>query len=224
MQPEQRIPKNRILALGAAVALTGIGLWFAYQPILLAIGNFLIVQDDLRPADLIHVIGGPDYRTDYGIQLYREGYGSTLFFTGGWCPLIQGNHAQRGEAIAVRDGVPAQAIAIDGAEVHSTYEEIVRLKEYIEASPVPIRSILVVSDPYHMRRSCWAYRRVLGDTIQVRMAPIPFGLTPYERQWWKHRESAQYVEDEYVKMVYYVARYQLSRGRLQEWLATYDRD
>ena len=224
MQPEQRIPKNRLLALGAAVALTGIGLWFAYQPILLAIGDFLVVQDDLRPADLIHVVSGPDYRTDYGIQLYREGYGSTLFFTGGWCPLIQGNHAQRGETIAVSDGVPAQAIAIDGAEVHSTYEEIVRLKEYIEASPAPVRSILVVSDPYHMRRSRWAYRHVLGDTIQVRMAPIPFDLTPYERQWWKHEESAQYVEDEYVKMVYYVARYQLSRGRLQDWLATYDRD
>ena len=42
---------------------------------LLWIGNFLIVEDQLHPADVIHVIAGDDYRTDYAIQLYKQGYG-----------------------------------------------------------------------------------------------------------------------------------------------------
>lgn len=224
MRLEQMIPKRRSAGVGTLLAATGLLLVLGYQPVLRAIGDFLVVQDELRPADIIHVISGPDYRTDYGIHLYREGYGSTLFFTGGWCPLIQGNHAERGMALAIRQGVPKQAIAIDGAEVHSTYEEIVRLQQYIESSPEPIRSILVVSDPYHMRRARWAYRHVLGESVRVQMAPIPFELSPYEHRWWMHKESTRYVEDEYLKMVYYVARYQLSRGRVQDWLATYDRD
>jgi len=37
------------------------------------IGDFLVVEDDLRPADVIHIIAGDDYRTDYAIQLYQQG-------------------------------------------------------------------------------------------------------------------------------------------------------
>ena len=29
------------------------------------IGDFLVVPDTLKPADVIHVIAGEDYRTDY---------------------------------------------------------------------------------------------------------------------------------------------------------------
>ena len=49
---------------------------------LMAIGNFLIVQDQLHSGDVIHVIAGNDYRTDYAIQLYKQGYAKTIFFTG----------------------------------------------------------------------------------------------------------------------------------------------
>ena len=58
-------------------------LLFSCEQWLLLIGDFLIVQDSLQPATVIHVIAGEDYRTDYAIQLYKEGYGKTLFFTGG---------------------------------------------------------------------------------------------------------------------------------------------
>jgi len=49
------------------------------------------LKSNLQPADAIHVIAGEDYRTDYAIQLYKQGYGKTLFFTGGWCET-QGYH------------------------------------------------------------------------------------------------------------------------------------
>ena len=208
----------------AALALTGALLLAPPQPALLAIGDFLVIRDVLAPGEVIHVISGPDHRADYGIRLYQEGYGSRIFFTGGWCPVIQGNHAERGLARAASQGVPQQAIIADGAEVHSTYEEALRLAEFIAASPAPIRSVIVVSDAFHMRRARWTYRRVLGKAVAVTMAPVPFELSPYRRRWWTDEVSARFVKDEYVKLVYYIARYQLSWGRTQEWLATYDRD
>lgn len=44
------------------------------------IGKFLVIQDTLEPGDVIHVIAGDDYRTDYAFQLYREGYAKKIFF------------------------------------------------------------------------------------------------------------------------------------------------
>jgi len=191
---------------GAAL-FCGVVVFLLRESLLQTVGDWLIVQDQLQPADVIHVISGPDNRTEYALQLYHRGLGKQLFFTGGWCPEVQGVHAERGERLARADGVPASAIAGDGAEVHSTYSEAVRLKAFIDANPVPIHSVILVSDPFHMRRARWAYEHVLGPEIRVEMAPLPFAMTPFQRQWWKDEKSRRYVWEEYVKSVYYYARY-----------------
>jgi uncharacterized SAM-binding protein YcdF (DUF218 family) len=173
---------------------------------------------------VIHVIAGRDYRTAYAIQLYQQGYGEQIFFTGGWCISHNLYHGQHGKDLALEQGVPSEAIAIDDSDVTSTYSEAVRLKEYIASSLVPVHSVIVVSDPYHMRRVRWTYRRVLGDEIRLQMAPVPFELSPYQRQWWIDEASRQYVWDEYLKLAYYYARYKFSSGPLRQWLVSLDRE
>jgi uncharacterized SAM-binding protein YcdF (DUF218 family) len=205
-----------------AVAAIGLLLFLFRERWLLFLGDFLIVEDRLRAGDVIHVIAGEDYRTDYAIQLYKSGYGKKLFFTGGWCKKHQYDHGVHGQQISLAAGVPLDAIAFDDAAVTSTYMEAERLRGWILQSPYPVRSVIVVSDPLHMRRARWTYQRVLGDDIEVQMAPVPFELTPYERAWWRNREGRSYVWTEYQKYVYYILRYQLSRGRLQEWLISFD--
>jgi len=120
--------------------------------------------------------------------------------------------------------MPPQVIAIDGSWITGTYSEATKLKEWIERSPVPIHSVIVVSDPYHMRRARWTYRTVLGNQIGLQMAPVPFGPSPYQRRWWTDEMSRNMVRDEYLKILYYYARYRLSWGPLREWLAPFDRD
>ncbi|GAB4471759.1 MAG: hypothetical protein Kow00124_09160 [Anaerolineae bacterium] len=214
--------RKKLLILTASIALLGAALFVFRKPLALAIGDYLVIQDDLQPADVIHVIAGDDYRTDYAIQLYQQGYGQQIFFTGGWCTTHNYYHGQHGEELATAQGVPEEAVAIDESEVISTYAEALRLRELIAQSPTPIRSVIVVSDPFHMRRARWAYRHVLGDEVRVQMAPVPFEQAPYRREWWTDDESRRYVRDEYLKMAYYLARYQLSWGKLQEWLASLD--
>ena len=186
------------------------------------IGNFLVIDDTLQPADVIHVIAGDDYRTEYAIQLYKEGYAQTLFYTGGWCTQHDYYHGEHATEISLAAGIPAASIAIDDSTVTSTYMEAERLKDWIDHSPRPIRSVIVVSDPFHMRRASWTYRWVLGDKIRVQMAPVPFEETPFKRAWWKDPESRGYVRDEYEKLAYYVLRYKLSWGKLHEWLVSLD--
>jgi uncharacterized SAM-binding protein YcdF (DUF218 family) len=219
MQPNK---KKRLIAF-VTIVLFGAALFIFRKPIALAIGDFLVIQDDLQQADIIHVIAGEDYRAEYAIQLYEQGYGKQLFFTGGWCTTYHRFHGQHSKELAMEQGVPEEAIAIDDSHVMSTYAEVLRLKEYIDQNPGSIHSVIVVSDPFHMRRARWAYRHVLGDEIRVQMAPVPFEQTPLQRRWWTDYVSGRYVLFEYLKMPYYYARYQLSWGPVKEWLASLDR-
>ena len=214
---------RRGILIGAA-ALAAILLFVFRHQWLLALGDFLIVRDKLEPADVIHVIAGDDYRTDYAIELYKRGLGKTLFFTGGWCTQHQYHHGEHGRERSSAQGVPPEAIAYDDSSVTSTYAEAERLSSWIARSPTPVRSVIVVSDPFHMRRARWAFRRVLGKGIEVRMAPVPFEMTPLTRRWWVGWRSRNEVRDEYEKMVYYVLRYQIARGKVRDWLASMDRE
>lgn len=213
---------KRSILIGVVVLGTVLVLF--RESCLFGVGDFLIVQDTLHPGNVIHVIAGEDYRTDYAIQLYREGYGKTLFFTGGWCRIHNYNHGEHAKELALARGVPLEAIVFDDASVTSTYMEVERLHEWISHRPTPIHAVVVVSDPFHMRRARWAYRRVLNDSIELQMAPVPFELTPYQRAWWTDSDSRTYVREEYEKFIYYILRYQLSWGKFQEWLATLDKD
>ncbi len=193
-------------------------------PFLRAVGDFLVIQDDLHPADILHVVSGPDYRTDYGIELVQQGYAKTIFFTGPWCDEVQDVHADRGKLRALNQGIPTAAIFTDATPITSTYAEALRLKVLIDQSAAPVHSVIVVSDPFHMRRAQWTYRRVLGKDIEIQMAPVPFEKTTFRRRWWEDRYSVIAVREEYTKYVYYLARYGLAWGPLSNWLATFDQE
>jgi uncharacterized SAM-binding protein YcdF (DUF218 family) len=212
------------LIVAAVLGLFMAILYLTHEPILLAIGDFLVVRDEMQPADVIHVISGPDDRTDYAIQLYQQGYARQIFFTGGWCSFHNYYHGQHGRERALEQGVPPEAIAIDDSVVTSTYAEVVQLNDFITHSQIPVRSVIVVSDPHHMRRARWTYRQVLGDQVRIRMAPVPFDRSPYQRRWWTDEGSRGYVKSEYLKIVYYYARYRLGLGPLKEWLASLDQE
>jgi hypothetical protein len=55
------------------------------------------------------------------------------------------------------------------------------------------------------------------------MAPVPFEMTPYKSIWWKDSASRKYVEDEYLKLIFYLFRYQYSWGWFRQWLSTFDK-
>lgn len=216
--------KKRSGVVILSAVLLGAIVFLFKERILLAVGDYLIIQDELKPVDVIHVIAGDDYRTNYAIQLYKQGYAKYIFFTGGLCQFHGYYHGVNGQRLALQQGIPPEAIALDDSSVTSTYSEIVRLKTWMDQNQTPIRSVMVVSDPFHMRRARWAYRQVLGKKVNIVMAPVPFDQTPYQRQWWLDKASQRYVKDEYTKSIYYVLRYQLSWGKFREWLAAFDVD
>lgn len=181
------------------------------ESMLLRVGNFLIVDEpSLRSADLIHVLGGGADRIPYGIQLYRQGYGQKIFFTGGGS--VQTDTAEYrtvieyAEDVARAQGVDLAGLIADSSSAASTYDEAIELKQVLESHP-DIRSVIIVSEPYHLRRVRWTFEKVIGDRADLQYAAVPFSSTHYQSRWWDDESSAEFVRDEYLKLLYYWLRY-----------------
>jgi len=97
------------------------------------------------------------------------------------------------------------------------------LKNYIDAHPDTVSSVALVTDPWHSRRARWIYQKVLGDGIKVYMAPVPRTRTGFPKYWWTEPSSRKLVWNEYVKLVFYIFRYQIATGHFREWLSQFDK-
>jgi uncharacterized SAM-binding protein YcdF (DUF218 family) len=158
------------------------------------------------PADAIVVLGGDDGgRLVRGLELYRGGYAPTIVLTG----IEHGRRATRSAYLTwraeflVRQGVPRSALRYD-TESDNSYEEATNVRSLMEKQRW--RSVLVVSDPPHMRRLSWTWERVFRDTglHYVLVASEPDWWSPGD--WWRDEKSGAFVLMEYIKLAYYIAR------------------
>lgn len=171
-----------------------------YKSILLNLSQFLLIKEEkLQPADVIHVLGGRSERTLYALQLYRQGYGRKLFFTGEEVAFLLKRYA-------FNQGVPTEDVIKLESKAISTYQEAQELKRLLENDPT-LRSVIVVSSPYHMRRVHWTFEQVLDDQITLQFAPVPFERSRDNRQWWTDRRSQKNVINEYIKLFIYWLKY-----------------
>lgn len=196
------IYKVLIVSFFVFIGLAIFSLMF-YEPVLQKFGDFLIVEDHLEQVDVIHVIAGDDYRTEYAIHLYKQGYAKYIYFTGGWCKIHGWYHGVHGQQLAIAQGIPSDAIIFDDSPVTSTYSETMSLKAWIDITHLPIRSVMVISDPFHMRRARWTNQFILGRETRLIMAPVSFEKTPLISQWWRDKASITYVKEEYLKLIYF---------------------
>lgn len=184
------------------------------------LGETLFVKDKLAKADICLVLGGPEYRSLYAIDLYKNGLCGTLLFIGG--QVGRGDHAisERRRTLALEQGIPEDAIAVDTTDVYSTFGEIGRLRTFIDghaAEETP--TVMLISDPYHMRRTRMVYRWIVGDKARSQMAPVPFERTPMPREWWTDIMSIKRIMREFVKITYYQIRYLFSSTILDKWIS-----
>jgi len=183
-------------------------------PILLGIGAYLIVTDELEKAELIKPMqGGPSAeRVDYAIELYKKGYAHKILLSGEKVRLMGYNEPQPWPELAkdyaMSKGVPEEAIIMGGA-TRSTYDEAVDLKRVMQS--YGFRSAIVVSDPPHMRRVAMTFERVVKDgnkNIRLIYRPIPLEKSDFVLNgWWDDEDSLVAVVNEYLKILFYLFKY-----------------
>jgi uncharacterized SAM-binding protein YcdF (DUF218 family) len=167
--------------------------------ILIGLGFYLSPQDRLEKADAIVVVSGGQTtsRADKGIELYKEGYGPKLIFSGAALDDGPSNAlAMRQQAIA--EGVPPQNIFIDEGS-QNTFENATNTKQILEE--LNAKKIILVTSPYHQRRVNQTFEHVLGTDYTV------FGVSAFDNrwsksQWWQRGFALNITLSELFKLIY----------------------
>lgn len=134
---------------------------------MIGIGFYLSPQDVLQPADAIVVISGGETRTRTitGIQLYQDKIAPLIIFSGDAIDPYSPSNAEAMREIAVGEfDIPEGDIIIE-EEATSTYENALNLKEVFNR--FDINSIILVTSPYHQRRSKMTFQNVMGPDFTI---------------------------------------------------------
>jgi uncharacterized SAM-binding protein YcdF (DUF218 family) len=163
--------------------------------------RWLVVVDSPRWADAAVVLAGdPDYeRTKTAVRLLLEGQVGLLILTGG--EPGPGDSATSLRDVALRAGVPAERIRMEQVS-RSTRGSMEAIRPILEQER--IRSVVVVTSPYHQRRAWWTARKTLRGVDVLSQPAEPAGWRP--EGWWKTRWGRRIVLGEYAKLAYYVMR------------------
>lgn len=74
----------------------------------------------------------------------------------------------------------------------------------------PIRSLVVVTSPYHARRALAVFTSVLGRTVQLGIHPASPHSPARPKQWWRAAYDRDYVAYEWAALAWYAVRYGIS--------------
>ncbi len=193
----------------AGILALALLIWWSYAALLNWIAGLLIVDDALRPASAIVVLGGgPSFRALEAAELYRAG----------WAPRIIATGAVNWDRdVLLGAGVPSSAIVLTDGTPRDTLEELQTVSRLVSAHSGPV---ILVTSKVHTRRTRLIWRHVTGQAIGgiVRSARRdPFDPS----HWWRKRRLADDVFHEYLSLLnYYLGfpispRHAVKSGQLQ---------
>ena len=177
MSPD-RPRRHRLWIVGTrALALLVLWGWLAS----LAAVLYWERRDGARPAGAIVVLGAAQYagrpspvlraRLDHAVLLWRRRLAPRVVLTGGMGDGDTTSEAAVGRRYVMRRGIPDTAILIE-AQGRTTSESLRRVADMMASRPT--RSVILVSDPFHMLRLAILARRyrLVAYTSPTRTSPI----------------------------------------------------
>jgi uncharacterized SAM-binding protein YcdF (DUF218 family) len=204
-------PRNAVLLLTPIVLLAS--LWLFRYPFLNLIGNFLVVHDNLRPADVIFVLnGGATVRPGKAASLFRRGLASRVVMARAEdsVTVAAGAHPNVTDSSIImleKNGVPKSSIVQlrPRGGVASTADEARALANWARTSRVS--SVIVVTSDLHSRRTRFIFRKTLEPgNIRVMVAAVA-DLKYSASNWWTVEDGFVGCQNEYLKLVYYRLKY-----------------
>lgn len=162
------------------------------------LAKLLVVEDRLTKADVLITLGGDSEREIYAAELYRLGLAPKIIMSG--C----GSSASKMANKAIKAGVDAGDILLE-EYAESTYENALYSKEIVLAQN--FKSAIIVTSPYHMRRTKLAFERVFKNTgVKLLYSPTKDSGFNVDGQCKSERDRT-IVKREYIKLIYYWFRY-----------------
>ena len=167
---------------------------------LLLLGVYISPKDELQSSDVIVVVSGGDTyaRTQEAVTLYREGWASKILFSGAAEDPESESNAAAMRELALQEKVPANAITVE-EESLNTRENAQRSSALVEA--LGHESVILVTSPYHQRRTYIEFRAQLDDEVAVINHPAPEEEWS-RRAWWRSPFGGSITASEAPKILY----------------------
>jgi uncharacterized SAM-binding protein YcdF (DUF218 family) len=102
-------------------------------------------------------------------------------------------------------GVGSERIQVIGLTRGGTYGEAIATRDLVVARH--LKSVLVVTSPYHTRRSLATFRKVLGGGVMVGAVASSDTSPARPDRWWSAGYDRAYVAYEWAAALYYQLRY-----------------
>lgn len=147
----------------------------------LLVGWYLSPQDSLEKVDAIVVVSGGDNdaRIEKAVSLWEEGWSKMIIFSGAAAEGEVSN-AKAMERIAVKAGVPEENILIE--EKSKTTLENAEMTSVI-ITENGYKSIILVTSPYHQRRTYELFKKDLPDVKIVNQSALDEEWR--KKGWWE---------------------------------------
>ena len=164
--------------------------------------RYLVLEDDFDVVDAALVMSGdPGYeRTTTAARLVLRGRARLLILTGG--EPGPGDSSASLRAWALQLGVAEAQIRTESVST-GTWSSMRAVKPILHAER--IRTVALVTSPYHQRRAFLTAIRVFGRRVRVLNHPArPSIWSPC--RWWATERSLRIVVSEHLKLAYYAFR------------------
>lgn len=209
MQPEEN--KKNKSCLGGCLSIIGGGIGlvivlliiFAGLYILLrGAGAYLIYADDLEPTDVIVVLsGGTESRMTEALDLYNEDYAEIIVLT------ETGEQTEGQEYLnsfdmriqLLNNGIPGGNILITDLTVNTTLDEAVAVRDLMLKRQY--QSAIVVTDPYHTRRTKILFDQIFADEDITIMIKAVRSSWFNSKVWFTSLRGWQFTIVEYLKLI-----------------------
>lgn len=179
-------------------------------------GHLLIVETEPRSADIGLVLAGHFSRAMYAADLFHQGLITRIWISR---PVREPSLAQLdamgvpfprqediSRAILLKKGVPEDRIEMIGAGAVSTIAEARAVVNLLPQRPM-VRSLLIITSRFHVRRAQAIFDRIVVSTIPVQVMAVG---GPYDGfiadRWWRDRDSAREVVLESAKLLLFWAK------------------
>jgi uncharacterized SAM-binding protein YcdF (DUF218 family) len=173
----------------------------------LNVGNWLKGSDTPAPSKAIVVLAGPPSRSFYAADLYAKGYATEVYVSKPvrerelimldnlkvFMPKAEDIYKQ----ILMRKGVPEKNIHLLGQSSMSTIDEGKEINREFKKDNC---SILIVTSPYHAKRTKMILNKVLTQ-CDFRVLGTPY--EPFPEKWWTNQDSARNVLLEIIKIIFF---------------------
>ena len=195
--------RKLVLLGGAAASMVLAGVAVA------GCGHWLSASDAPVRSDAIVVLGGHmPYRAMEAAELYNKDYAPEVWLLAGDVHPEHRTMSRLGVEIVpehvynfqllTRLGVPGSAVRVLQGGVHTTREEILRIRSELDRRG--LRNVLIVTSGYHARRVKLTWRQLAGQQQRALVCRTAAGSSHADR-WWSHPADVYAVAHEILSIM-----------------------